>query len=110
MLLLFDIDGTLVTGASRAHTACLVEALDEVHGVHAKRTALNVSAAGRTDGEIARLMLLGPGCRPSGSTSARCSSATRAAGATASWTTLSCHRAVVPGIPEVLTGCPGSTR
>ena len=58
LLLLFDIDGTLLAGASAAHAEALHEALREVHGVDAARTAASVSPAGRTDGEIARLLLL----------------------------------------------------
>ena len=33
VLLLFDIDGTLVAGATRAHRAALHAALREVHGL-----------------------------------------------------------------------------
>jgi phosphoglycolate phosphatase-like HAD superfamily hydrolase len=59
-LLLFDIDGTLVWRASTEHAVALREALHTVHGLdpgfqHA------LSAAGRTDGEIARLLLLAGG-------------------------------------------------
>ena len=59
-LLLFDIDGTLVWRASSEHAVALREALHTVHGLdpafdHA------ISAAGRTDGEIARLLLLAAG-------------------------------------------------
>jgi phosphoglycolate phosphatase len=59
-LLLFDIDGTLVWRASTEHAAALREALRAVHGLdpafeHA------IAAAGRTDGEIARLLLLAAG-------------------------------------------------
>lgn len=59
-LLLFDVDGTLVFRASTEHAAALREALHRVHGVDpAFRTSY--SAAGRTDGEIARLLLLAAG-------------------------------------------------
>lgn len=61
MLLLFDIDGTLVTGASREHAAALRKALGNVHGVDVDDLGLNISPAGRTDGEIARLLLLEAG-------------------------------------------------
>src|SRR5579875_3504099 len=59
-LLLFDIDGTLVWRASSEHAVALREALHSVHGLdpafdHA------ISAAGRTDAEIARLLLLAGG-------------------------------------------------
>src|ERR1700760_2391596 len=61
MLLLFDIDGTLMKGASGAHASALCQALQNVHGVEVARGRLAGSAAGRTDGEIARLYLLEAG-------------------------------------------------
>lgn len=61
MLLLFDIDGTLVQGATRAHRDALHEALRQIHGIDAGEIALTFSPAGRTDGEIARLILLSAG-------------------------------------------------
>ena len=61
MLLLFDIDGTLVGGATEAHAAALYEALRRVHHVDGAAAGVAVDAAGRTDGEIARLILLGAG-------------------------------------------------
>ena len=61
MLLLFDIDGTLVSGATEAHAESLHQALVAVHGVDARRTPIPISPAGRTDPEIARALLLGAG-------------------------------------------------
>jgi phosphoglycolate phosphatase len=81
VLLLFDIDGTLVAGATEAHRDALYEALREVHGVDAwvlrgrstpasaasagaeaeRARSSRLSPAGRTDGEIARIILLGAG-------------------------------------------------
>jgi phosphoglycolate phosphatase len=61
LLLLFDIDGTLVAGATDAHRAALYAALLEVHGIDAQSVRRRVSPAGRTDGEIARAILLGAG-------------------------------------------------
>ena len=61
LLLLFDIDGTLLSGATRAHSEALHLALHEVHGVDARAHAAGVAPAGRTDGEIARLLLLAAG-------------------------------------------------
>jgi phosphoglycolate phosphatase len=60
VLLLFDIDGTLLHGATDAHRDALHSALREVHGVDAGRMRV-VSPAGRTDGEIARAILLDAG-------------------------------------------------
>jgi phosphoglycolate phosphatase len=64
MLLLFDIDGTLLLKATAAHAAAVHEALREVYGV-ADPTAAKVEAAGRTDTEIARniCLLLGVSAR-----------------------------------------------
>ena len=61
LLLLFDIDGTLVWKASEAHAEALHRALREVHGVDTVAVSAPVSPAGRTDGEIARLLLLDAG-------------------------------------------------
>jgi phosphoglycolate phosphatase len=61
LLLLFDIDGTLVAGATDAHRDALHAALLEVHGVDVRRQRLSVSPAGRTDAEIARALLLDAG-------------------------------------------------
>ncbi len=61
MLLLFDIDGTLVGSATAAHRDALHAALLEVHGVDASKMKSPFSPAGRTDGEIARGLLLQAG-------------------------------------------------
>ena len=61
MLLLFDIDGTLLDGATHAHSQALRQAIRQVHHVDADRIGLSVSPAGRTDGEIARTILLDAG-------------------------------------------------
>jgi phosphoglycolate phosphatase-like HAD superfamily hydrolase len=62
LLLLFDIDGTLVSGATDAHRDAMYEALAAVHGVRPRPAALRaVPPAGRTDPEIARVILLDAG-------------------------------------------------
>jgi phosphoglycolate phosphatase len=62
VLFLFDIDGTLVSGASGAHAEALHAASASVHGIRSSEARLNgSSAAGRTDGEIARMILLDAG-------------------------------------------------
>jgi phosphoglycolate phosphatase len=61
LLLLFDIDGTLVRRAGAAHADALREAIHEVHRVDVTRPRASISPAGRTDGEIARLLLLDAG-------------------------------------------------
>ena len=61
MLLLFDIDGTLLASATRAHRDAMHEALMNVHGVDAADGPPTVQRAGRTDGQIARAILIGAG-------------------------------------------------
>lgn len=62
LLLLFDIDGTLVSGATDAHRDAMHEALRIVHSVDATRVMRRpLAPAGRTDPEIARAILLDAG-------------------------------------------------
>lgn len=61
MLLLFDIDGTLLKGATQAHGKALHAALQTIHGIDASTVRSTLSPAGRTDGEIARAILLTAG-------------------------------------------------
>lgn len=58
MLVLFDIDGTLLSGATRAHSQALDAAICEVHHIDPGGRRSKINPAGRTDGEIARLILL----------------------------------------------------
>ena len=60
MLLLFDIDGTLLLRAADAHRDAIHEALRRVHGVtDPPRRGMEV--AGRTDADIARNLLVAAG-------------------------------------------------
>ena len=60
--MLVDIDGTLLHGAPRAHTEALTGAMREVHGVAASPADVAaIRPGGRTDQEIARLVLRGHG-------------------------------------------------
>jgi phosphoglycolate phosphatase len=62
LLLLFDIDGTLLSGATDAHRDAMHEALRAVHGIDAARPLRRpLRPAGRTDPEIARAILLDAG-------------------------------------------------
>lgn len=62
LLLLFDIDGTLVSGATDAHRDAMHEALRIVHSVDAMQVMRRpLAPAGRTDPEIARAILLDAG-------------------------------------------------
>lgn len=53
LLLLFDIDGTLLRGATEAQAAALHRALTDVFGI-TESDATEIETAGRTDLEIAR--------------------------------------------------------
>jgi len=57
LLLLFDIDGTLLLDGADAHAAAVVAALCEVWNVGPPQSAHGVDAAGRTDQAIARDIL-----------------------------------------------------
>jgi phosphoglycolate phosphatase-like HAD superfamily hydrolase len=59
-LLLFDIDGTLMLRASAEHREALHDGIRAVYGV-GDPASVRVDAGGRTDLEIARLILLGLG-------------------------------------------------
>ena len=61
LLLLFDIDGTLLAGATVEHRAALHEALLAVHGIEADVSRRPIRPAGRTDREITRAILLDAG-------------------------------------------------
>jgi phosphoglycolate phosphatase len=56
VLLLFDIDGTLLLKASREHAEALHAALRRIHGLQEIPTG-KIEAAGRTDDAIARSIL-----------------------------------------------------
>ena len=60
LLLLWDIDGTLLQRASREHAEALRAALVQVHG-ELTLDGHVIEAAGRTDGAIARDLLLASG-------------------------------------------------
>jgi phosphoglycolate phosphatase-like HAD superfamily hydrolase len=59
-LLLFDIDGTLLLRASHEHRKALHDGIEAVYRV-GDPASVHVDAGGRTDLEIARLILLGLG-------------------------------------------------
>jgi len=102
VLVLFDIDGTLLTGATRAHSQALDAAIREVHGVDPAGIRGQIQPAGRTDGEIARLILLdlGVSARRIDELAADVREACCRIYAQISPPDLSSH--VVPGIPDVL--------
>lgn len=58
VLVLFDIDGTLLHGRPEAHTHAMVAAMAQVWGVPAVPDDIwGINPAGRTDREIARMVL-----------------------------------------------------
>ena len=61
VLFLFDIDGTLLQGAEPIVGAAMSAALREVHGVDTSAIRTQIATSGRTDGEIARAILLDAG-------------------------------------------------
>ena len=63
MLLLFDIDGTLLLKATRAHAQAVVEAVRAVYSPE-ERPDVKIEAAGRTDLDIARQLALLGGVGP----------------------------------------------
>jgi phosphoglycolate phosphatase-like HAD superfamily hydrolase len=61
VLLLFDIDGTLLGGITQPVGAAMLSALSEVHDIDAGVIRTQIATDGRTDGEIARAILVGAG-------------------------------------------------
>jgi len=62
LLLLWDIDGTLLQRASTEHADAMRRALVDIHG--SLKDDIRVEAAGRTDGAIARDLLVAAGHAP----------------------------------------------
>jgi phosphoglycolate phosphatase-like HAD superfamily hydrolase len=61
VLLLFDIDGTLLEGTTRAVAEAMLAALTEVYGIDVGVIRTRIDTEGRTDGEIARAILAAAG-------------------------------------------------
>ena len=106
LLLLWDIDGTLLQRASDEHSVALRRSAALVHGLDALEGRV-VEAAGRTDGAIARDLLEAAGVAPAviAERSAAVRAATEAAYAELCPPDLSA--AVAPGIPELLGDLAG---
>jgi phosphoglycolate phosphatase-like HAD superfamily hydrolase len=58
LLLLFDIDGTLLLEGATPMGKAMSAALKDVHGVETSEIRTHIETAGRTHGEIARAILL----------------------------------------------------
>jgi phosphoglycolate phosphatase len=106
VLLLFDIDGTLVLDASREHRDAIHEAIREVWGVP-DPAAAHVDAAGRTDVEIARRILLLSGVDAKRIDSCLPDFRAAAAEAYARHVPEDLSDRVAPGIREVLSALAG---
>ena len=107
LLLLFDIDGTLLGRAAGAHSDALHAALHDVHGVDASHARGRIDPAGRTDGEIARLLLLNAGV-PAETIDERAGAVREAS--TRIYAELcppSLADTVLPGVVELLDWCSG---
>jgi phosphoglycolate phosphatase-like HAD superfamily hydrolase len=61
LLLLWDIDGTLLLRASASHAKAVWDALCEVHGLEDRQLLRDQRMAGMTDGQIAREILTAAG-------------------------------------------------
>ena len=107
MLLLFDIDGTLLLRAFAEHRAALHDAVREVCGVE-DPAAVHVEAAGRTDAEIARQILLRSGIS-AGAAEAHATDVQEAAcRAYARRCPDDLSATVAPGVSELLDGLEGT--
>jgi phosphoglycolate phosphatase-like HAD superfamily hydrolase len=61
VLLLFDIDGTLLGGTRQAVGEAMLAALRDIHGIDVGVIRTRIDTDGRTDGEIARAILVAAG-------------------------------------------------
>ncbi len=107
MLLLFDIDGTLLSGATKAHSQALDRAIREVHHVDPRDLRKQIGPAGRTDGEIARLILLDLGVSAWRIDELAASVRETCWRIYAEICPLDLSDRVVPGIPEILSWLGG---
>ena len=105
LLLLWDIDGTLLLRATDEHGAAVRRAAGEVHGV--ALDGVEVEAAGRTDAAIARDLLRAAGV---GDAAIDAHAAKVAAAAVAAYAELcpdDLSAYVAPGVPEALEALAG---
>ncbi len=111
LLILWDIDGTLLQRASREHARALLDALAVVHGDGlGVEEVSGIEAAGRTDGAIARDILLA--CGIEAAAIDRCVEAV--ASVTAQHYERLCppdlSEKVAPGIPDLLAAVHADER
>ncbi|MGH2970202.1 MAG: haloacid dehalogenase-like hydrolase, partial [Solirubrobacteraceae bacterium] len=101
LLLLFDIDGTLLQRASAEHALAIMEAASAVHGV-GELDGHVVEAAGRTDMAIARDLLLAAGVLGEAIDARSADVAERAVAAYAELCPADLSPRLAPGIVELL--------
>jgi phosphoglycolate phosphatase len=106
VLVLFDIDGTLLRGAADEHRDALHAAIASVYGV-ADPAAAHVTPAGRTDLEIARLILLDRGVPAERIDARHDELRTACCEEYAVRAPASLREKVIPGIAELLAGLHG---
>jgi phosphoglycolate phosphatase len=102
VLLLFDIDGTLLRGATAEHRQAIRDAVRAVHGVDVPLTGGSLTVAGRTDPEIARTALLTQGVSAERIDDRADAVREACAEAYVRLCPADLSHAVVPGIPELL--------
>jgi phosphoglycolate phosphatase len=111
LLILWDIDGTLLQRAAIEHARALLQALAEVHGDHLGLSDVQgVEAAGRTDGAIARDLLLACGVEPAAIDREVRTVARLTAEAYAELCPADLSGNVAPGIPTLLSALHGDPR
>jgi len=110
LLLLWDIDGTLMQRASGEHAAALRRAILEVHGDDLRFDGVRVEAAGRTDGWIARELLLAVGVEAAAIDREMQAVARATAAAYEELCPADLSGFVAPGIPELLEELAGDRR
>jgi phosphoglycolate phosphatase len=102
LLLLWDIDGTLLHGATADHRDALHAALREVYGI--EPTGVAIDPAGRTDFEIARQILLGRNVGAATIDAGLHAFQIACAEAYAGAGNASLAEFVIPGVPDALDG------
>jgi phosphoglycolate phosphatase-like HAD superfamily hydrolase len=107
VLLLFDIDGTLLRHAAVEHAQALHAAMRSVYGVR-RPESVRLDAAGRTDQEIARIVLLDLGVSAERIDEGLADLRAETCREFARGCPPSLAERVVPGIAELLEGLAGA--
>jgi phosphoglycolate phosphatase-like HAD superfamily hydrolase len=102
VLLLFDIDGTLLQGTTQPVAEAMLSALREVHGIDVGVIRTRIATDGLTDAEIARAILLGAGVAPERIDALAAKVCERCSEAAARLLPDDLSGAVLPGVRELL--------